>query len=92
MPSTASIAIPAELMRSVDDLELSVRSGNCLKAENLYLIGDLIRCTEIELLRTPNLGRKSLNEIKSALALRGLVLGTRLQNWPPSRMASEPAG
>ena len=83
-PSPEPVAIPAELTRSVDDLELTVRSANCLRAENLYLIGDLIRCTEIELLKTPNLGRKSLNEIKDALALRGLMLGTRLQNWPPS--------
>lgn len=81
--SPEPVAIPVELMRSVDELELTVRSGNCLKAENLYLIGDLIRCTENELLKTPNLGRKSLNEIKEALALRGLALGTRLQNWPP---------
>ena len=84
------IEFPAELMRAVDDLELSVRAGNCLKAEKLDLIGDLIQCTEIELLRTPNLGRKGLDEIKFALALRGLVLGTRLQNWP-SR-ASRPCG
>ena len=83
-PSSERVAFPAELMRSVDDLELTVRSANCLRTENLYLIGDLIRCTEIELLKTPNLGRKSLNEIKDALALRGLALGTRLQNWPPS--------
>jgi len=81
--SPEPVAIPVELMRSVDELELTVRSGNCLKAENLCLIGDLIRCTENELLKTPNLGRKSLNEIKDALALRGLALGTRLQNWPP---------
>jgi DNA-directed RNA polymerase subunit alpha len=86
-PSPEPVATPAELMRSVDDLELTVRSANCLRAENLYLIGDLIRCTENELLKTPNLGRKSLNEIKDALALRGLVLGTRLQYWPPSRRA-----
>ena len=89
MPSPEPVAIPAELMCSVDDLELTVRSANCLRAENLYLIGDLICCTENELLKTPNLGRKSLNEIKDALALRGLVLGTRLQNWPPSRRAEQ---
>jgi DNA-directed RNA polymerase subunit alpha len=76
-------ATPAELMRSVDELELTLRSNNCLRAEKLHLIGDLIRCTENELLKTPNLGRKSLNEIKDALASRGLVLGTRLPNWPP---------
>lgn len=81
--SPEPVAVPPALMRSVDDLELTVRSANCLRAENLYLIGDLIRYTENELLKTPNLGRKSLNEIKGALALRGLALGTPLQNWPP---------
>jgi DNA-directed RNA polymerase subunit alpha len=86
------VAVPVELMRSVDELELTVRSGNCLKAENLYLIGDLIRCTENELLKTPNLGRKCLNEIKHALALRGLVLGTRLQDWPPYSKVRPPCG
>jgi DNA-directed RNA polymerase subunit alpha len=72
------------LMRPVDDLELTVRSANCLKAENIYYIGDLIQRTETELLRTPNLGRKSLNEIKEVLASRGLTLGMRLENWPPA--------
>ncbi len=71
------------LMRPVDDLELTVRSANCLKAENIYYIGDLIQRTENELLKTPNLGRKSLNEIKEVLASRGLTLGMRLENWPP---------
>ncbi|PKO83107.1 MAG: DNA-directed RNA polymerase subunit alpha [Betaproteobacteria bacterium HGW-Betaproteobacteria-11] len=71
------------LERPVDDLELTVRSANCLKAENIYFIGDLIQRTEIELLKTPNLGRKSLNEIKEVLALRGLTLGMRLEGWPP---------
>ncbi len=71
------------LMRPVDDLELTVRSANCLKAENIYYIGDLIQRTETELLKTPNLGRKSLNEIKEVLAARGLTLGMRLDNWPP---------
>lgn len=71
------------LMRPVDDLELTVRSANCLKAENIYYIGDLIQRTENELLKTPNLGRKSLNEIKEALAAHGLTLGMRLENWPP---------
>ena len=71
------------LLRPVDELELTVRSANCLKAENIYYIGDLIQRTETELLKTPNLGRKSLNEIKEVLAARGLTLGARLENWPP---------
>ncbi|MFT4190535.1 MAG: DNA-directed RNA polymerase subunit alpha [Comamonas sp.] len=72
------------LLRPVDELELTVRSANCLKAENIYYIGDLIQRTENELLKTPNLGRKSLNEIKEVLASRGLTLGMRLENWPPA--------
>lgn len=72
------------LLRPVDDLELTVRSANCLKAENIYYIGDLIQRSETELLKTPNLGRKSLNEIKEVLAMRGLTLGVRLENWPPA--------
>jgi DNA-directed RNA polymerase subunit alpha len=72
------------LLRPVDELELTVRSANCLKAENIYYIGDLIQRTETELLKTPNLGRKSLNEIKDVLAARGLTLGMRLENWPPA--------
>jgi DNA-directed RNA polymerase subunit alpha len=71
------------LLRPVDDLELTVRSANCLKAENIYYIGDLIQRSENELLKTPNLGRKSLNEIKEVLAARGLTLGMKLENWPP---------
>ncbi len=71
------------LLRPVDDLELTVRSANCLKAENIYYIGDLIQRTETELLKTPNLGRKSLNEIKEVLASRGLTLGMKLESWPP---------
>jgi DNA-directed RNA polymerase subunit alpha len=71
------------LLRPVDELELTVRSANCLKAENIYYIGDLVQRTETELLKTPNLGRKSLNEIKEVLASRGLTLGVRLENWPP---------
>lgn len=71
------------LLRPVDELELTVRSANCLKAENIYYIGDLIQRTENELLKTPNLGRKSLNEIKEVLAARGLTLGMKLENWPP---------
>ena len=74
------------LLRPVDDLELTVRSANCLKAENIYYIGDLIQRTENELLKTPNLGRKSLNEIKEVLASKGLTLGMKLENWPPAGM------
>lgn len=77
------IPVAPELLRPVDDLELTVRSANCLKAENIYYIGDLIQRTETELLKTPNLGRKSLNEIKEVLASRGLTLGMKLENWPP---------
>src|SRR5437762_3010142 len=79
-----SPAVDPILLRPVDDLELTVRSANCLKAENIYYIGDLIQRTETELLKTPNLGRKSLNEIKEVLASRGLTLGMKLENWPPA--------
>lgn len=79
-------AIDPILLRPVDDLELTVRSANCLKAENIFLIGDLIQRTEVELLKTPNLGKKSLTEIKDVLATRGLSLGMRLENWPPEGM------
>lgn len=72
------------LLRPVDELELTVRSANCLKAENICYIGDLIQRSENELLKTPNLGRKSLNEIKEVLASRGLTLGMKLDNWPPA--------
>lgn len=71
------------LMRSVDDLELTVRSANCLKGENIFYIGDLVRRDEGALLRTPNLGKKSLNEIKTVLASRGLSLGMKVDGWPP---------
>ena len=78
------------LLRPVDDdLELTVRSANCLKAENIYYIGDLIQRTEVELLKTPNLGKKSLTEIKDVLASRGLSLGMRLDNWPPASLKSD---
>jgi len=77
------------LMRSVDDLELTVRSANCLKAENIYYIGDLIQRTEVELLKTPNLGKKSLTEIKDVLASRGLSLGVKLESWPPASLQRE---
>ncbi|MCW8902817.1 MULTISPECIES: DNA-directed RNA polymerase subunit alpha [Sedimenticola] len=79
-------AIDPILLRPVDDLELTVRSANCLKAENIFMIGDLIQRTEVELLKTPNLGKKSLTEIKDVLATRGLSLGMRLENWPPEGM------
>jgi DNA-directed RNA polymerase subunit alpha len=82
-PLGQDAAIDPVLLRPVDDLELTVRSANCLKAENIYYIGDLIQRTENELLKTPNLGRKSLNEIKEVLAARGLTLGMKLENWPP---------
>ncbi len=74
------------LMRPVDDLELTVRSANCLKAENIYYIGDLVQRTEVELLKTPNLGKKSLTEIKDTLAKHGLSLGVKLDNWPPAEL------
>jgi len=82
-PARGVPQIDPVLLRPVDDLELTVRSANCLKAENIYYIGDLIQRTENELLKTPNLGRKSLNEIKEVLAARGLTLGMKLENWPP---------
>jgi DNA-directed RNA polymerase subunit alpha len=75
------------LLRPVDDLELTVRSANCLKAEQIQYIGDLVQRTEVELLKTPNLGKKSLTEIKDVLASRGLSLGMRLENWPPASLA-----
>ena len=77
------------LLRPVDDLELTVRSANCLKAEAIHYIGDLVQRTEVELLKTPNLGKKSLTEIKDVLASRGLSLGMRLENWPPASIADE---
>lgn len=77
------------LLRPVDDLELTVRSANCLKAESIYYIGDLVQRTEVELLKTPNLGKKSLTEIKDVLASRGLHLGMRLDNWPPASLKND---
>src|SRR3989304_1743556 len=74
------------LLRPVDDLELTVRSANCLKAENIFYIGDLIQRSEFELLKTPNLGKKSLTEIKDVLAQHGLSLGMKLENWPPASL------
>ncbi|MCC6593326.1 MAG: DNA-directed RNA polymerase subunit alpha, partial [Xanthomonadales bacterium] len=80
------------LLRPIDDLELTVRSANCLKAESIYYIGDLIQRTEVELLKTPNLGKKSLTEIKDVLAARGLSLGMKLENWPPPGLATSGFG
>lgn len=77
------------LLRPIDDLELTVRSANCLKAEHIQYVGDLVQRTETELLKTPNLGKKSLTEIKTVLAAHDLSLGTRLENWPPSNLARE---
>jgi DNA-directed RNA polymerase subunit alpha len=77
------------LLRPVDDLELTVRSANCLKAEAIHYIGDLVQRTEVELLKTPNLGKKSLTEIKDVLASRGLSLGMRLENWPPASISED---
>jgi DNA-directed RNA polymerase subunit alpha len=74
------------LLRKVDELELSVRSANCLKNDNIVYIGDLVQKTESEMLRTPNFGRKSLNEIKEVLAQMGLYLGMEIPNWPPENI------
>lgn len=82
--SEVEIHVDPVLLRPVDDLELTVRSANCLKAENINNIGDLVRRTEVELLKTPNLGKKSLNEIKEVLAAHGLELGMDIENWPGS--------
>lgn len=82
-PEEKESEIDPILLRPVDDLELTVRSANCLKAESIYYIGDLIQRTEVELLKTPNLGKKSLTEIKDVFASHGLSLGMRLENWPP---------
>ena len=79
--------IDPTLLRPVDELELTVRSANCLKAEEVMYIGDLVQKTEVELLRTPNLGKKSLTEIKEILESNGLSLGMKLENWPPSNLA-----
>jgi DNA-directed RNA polymerase subunit alpha len=74
------------LLRKVDELELSVRSANCLKNDNIVYIGDLVQKTEQEMLRTPNFGRKSLNEIKEVLASMGLGLGIAVTGWPPENI------
>lgn len=88
-PEVEEDKIDPILLRPVDDLELTVRSANCLKAENIYYIGDLIQRTEVELLKTPNLGKKSLTEIKDVLASKGLSLGMVLENWPPASLRSD---
>ena len=80
---TTESQIEPILLRPVDELELTVRSANCLKAENINYIGDLVQRTEVELLRTPNLGKKSLTEIKEVLESHGLSLGMRVESWPP---------
>ena len=90
-PEAKAIASPEPninplLLRPVDDLELTVRSANCLKAENIFYIGDLVQRNEVELLKTPNLGKKSLTEIKDVLATHQLSLGMRLENWPPASL------
>lgn len=87
-PARHEDKIDPVLLRPVDELELTVRSANCLKAEDINYIGDLIQRTEVELLKTPNLGKKSLTEIKDVLASRGLSLGLRLENWPPPSLRS----
>jgi len=87
----AKAEIDPVLRRSVDELELTVRSANCLKAENIFFIGDLIQKTEVELLKTPNLGKKSLTEIKDVLAQHGLSLGMKLDNWPPAGLKDQKA-
>ncbi len=74
------------LLKPVDDLELTVRSANCLKAESIHYIGDLVQKSEVELLKTPNLGKKSLTEIKDVLAQHGLSLGMKIENWPPTSL------
>ncbi len=80
------LAFNPALLKRVDELELSVRSANCLKNDNIVYIGDLIQKTEAEMLRTPNFGRKSLNEIKEVLAQMGLHLGMEVPNWPPENI------
>ncbi|MGN7724466.1 DNA-directed RNA polymerase subunit alpha [Luteimonas sp. 22616] len=87
-PKATPTGVDPILLRPIDDLELTVRSANCLKAESIYYIGDLIQKTEVELLKTPNLGKKSLTEIKEVLAQRGLSLGMKLENWPPAGVSA----
>ncbi|MEJ2630565.1 MAG: DNA-directed RNA polymerase subunit alpha [Acidihalobacter sp.] len=87
----SKVEIDPILLRPVDELELTVRSANCLKAENIFHIGDLIQKTEVELLKTPNLGKKSLTEIKDVLAQHGLSLGMKLDSWPPAGLKDQKA-
>jgi len=87
--AAAESQVDPVLLRPVDELELTVRSANCLKAENINYIGDLIQRTEVELLRTPNLGKKSLTEIKEVLESHGLALGLRVENWPPPSLVAD---
>ena len=84
--ASPELAFNPALLKKVDELELSVRSANCLKNDNIVYIGDLIQKTEAEMLRTPNFGRKSLNEIKEVLASMGLHLGMEVPNWPPENI------
>jgi DNA-directed RNA polymerase subunit alpha len=84
VPETVEQVIDPALLQAIDELDLTVRSANCLKAENIYYVGDLIQRSEMELLKTPNLGKKSLTEIKDVLASKGLSLGMHLDNWPPA--------
>ena len=100
VPQMAGVAVPAAgaepeqdanqlnryLLKKVDELELSVRSANCLKNDNIIYIGDLVQKTEAEMLRTPNFGRKSLNEIKEVLSSMGLRLGMDIPGWPPENI------
>lgn len=87
--SSAEDAVNPIYYRPVDDLELTVRSANCLKAENIFFIGDLVQRTEADLLKTPNLGKKSLTEIKNVLAAHGLALGTKIDGWRTPTSAQE---
>lgn len=80
------VVVDPALLQAIDELDLTVRSANCLKAENIYYVGDLIQRGEMELLKTPNLGKKSLTEIKDVLASKGLSLGMHLDNWPPASL------
>lgn len=84
---TEKAGVDPILLKPIDELELTVRSANCLKAESIYYIGDLVQRTEVELLKTPNLGKKSLTEIKDVLHQRGLSLGMKLENWPPAGLS-----
>ena len=86
-PQTTELEFNKNLLRKVDELELSVRSMNCLKNDNIIYIGDLVQKTEPEMLRTPNFGRKSLNEIKEVLNSMSLYLGMEIPNWPPDNIA-----